>query len=276
MLITLGKDVTDLVDQSVSGVALSGQINIDPNNGGTNGFRLTPVSGDVITRDDLHTNSVVDSTTGTYYEGAISVLLVNSPGNGSQDEFLVDGAPYVLEDGIEYTISGSGLTGRVYNDNVNPVGKPVGDWWVEVSTAGSSADVEEGDYAPVSGRLVEVNHQAGGVTHVMDLERAYDSLASGDGELFYAFSGDQLYAIDTAAGTETLVGMVSGGNVSAMEYAGTDLYGFDVVTDKLAPLDPLGTPVVGSVVSLGSMEDLGTMVIVPLGNDPALYAPLYD
>ena len=275
VLVTLGSNVDDIQNNTVSDVSISGNMNINPNNSPRNEFTLVKDDGSAITRDNLNQDTVVDENA-VYYSGPVTSIYLKPKGNGSQNTLMVDGTPYETLNQTAYTITGTGLTATVYNDNINSSGKAMGKWWVSISSDTPTGVVIEDDYTPPAGRLVEVNHQTGETIHVMDLERSYVSLASGDGVNFYAFSGTDLYSINTSAGTETLIGTVAASDVEALEYAGSDLYGFDIVTDQLAPIDPDGTPLVGSAVPVGTMQDLGTVIIAPLLYDPALYKAQYD
>ena len=146
---------------------------------------------------------------------------------------------------------------------------------VVLVTLGHSEE-ELGDEQALNSRLVRVDHTTGVATEVMPLSREYSALASVDGGLFYASSNDEVYAIDTAAQTETLAGVVVAGQMDALEYVALDLMGFDTQTNKVAPLNLTGTPFVGTPVASGVTDDIKTIIFTSTDSDPAEVGVSYD
>ena len=109
----------------------------------------------------------------------------------------------------------------------------------------------------------------------MTLDNIYDGLATGDGETFVANKGNQLYKIDTHSQTETLIGAIDYDNTFGLEFAGYTLMGFETDSDKLVPIDVLTGNTIGTPAALG-MNDLGTIILMPLSDDPANNADSYD
>ncbi|MFW6152619.1 MAG: hypothetical protein ACOC6C_06545, partial [Verrucomicrobiota bacterium] len=60
-------------------------------------------------------------------------------GNGNQNSLTLNGAPYTIYNANTYEITGS-LDVRLYNDKVNPAGKAVGHWWVEITANGATIE----------------------------------------------------------------------------------------------------------------------------------------
>jgi len=121
--------------------------------------------------------------------------------------------------------------------------------------------------AAATGRLIRVNQATGAYESLMILARAYDSLAGsgGSGTVFLATSGSDLYRIDSAAQTETLIGSIPS-STPAMEFVGTTLMGATAGTTTLLPLDQSQGGILGVPINVG-MSNLGTMVFVPLNKD---------
>ena len=132
-------------------------------------------------------------------------------------------------------------------------------------------DADEGD----ASRLLQVNHHTGGYVQLMTLDNIYDGLATGDGETFVANKGNLLYKIDTHSQTETLIGAIDYDNTFGLEFAGYTLMGFETDSDKLVPIDVLTGNTIGTPAALG-MNDLGTIILMPLSDDPANNADSYD
>jgi len=116
--------------------SVGGAININPNNSPQNEFQLKLVNGTIIDRDDL-----VQDYGG--YNGPALMVHVKPKGNGNQNELLVNGENYPLENKSLYQILSPTMAVNLYNDNVNPQGKAVGKWWIAIGATG--ATVVEGD-----------------------------------------------------------------------------------------------------------------------------------
>ena len=119
-------------------VAVSGEININPNNSPHSEFTLYKPDGSTITRDDLHQNSPTEGD-GTYYQGLALSFRVKPKGNGNQNSFYVDGVAYELHNRNTYIIAGEDMNVRLYNAKVKN-GKAMGHWWID--SAGGSCTVQ--------------------------------------------------------------------------------------------------------------------------------------
>ena len=111
-------------------------------------------------------------------------------------------------------------------------GTPMGQWLVEITTAQDVTDGHPGDDPTKASQLILVDQKTGDFTPVMQLSLPYDGLASQDGQTFYAVSGKKVYAIDTVAGTETLLHDHLVGDFSAMGFAGSNLQSFGKISDS--------------------------------------------
>lgn len=114
---------------------VGGSININPNNSPHNQFSLTLPGGAVITRADLHQNY-------GGYSGAAERIFVQPKGNGNQNSLTLNGLPFPLENKNTYEITGGVLTVNLWNDNVNPAGKAMGKWWIDVTGTGAQIKVQ--------------------------------------------------------------------------------------------------------------------------------------
>jgi len=135
-------------------------------------------------------------------------------------------------------------------------------------------DDDEDSNAP--SRLLKVNHKTGGYEQIMTLDRVYDSLAWKTGHEFYAMTGNELWRIDPEAQTETLVDPVSRSGYFGLEFAGQWLMGFDVDSDTLAHIDEqIGADDDLNLMSL-NMQNLGSIIFMPIDDDPALQPDAFD
>jgi len=135
-------------------------------------------------------------------------------------------------------------------------------------------DQDEDENAP--SRLIKVNHKTGGYEQIMTLNSVYDSLAWKTGHQFYAMTGDQLWRIDPEAQTETLVDPVSRSAYLGLEFAGQWLMGFDNDSDTLSHIDEqLGADNDQNLMSL-NMNNLGSIIFMPIDDDPALQPDAFD
>ncbi|MAE65247.1 MAG: hypothetical protein CMJ18_13330 [Phycisphaeraceae bacterium] len=123
--------------------------------------------------------------------------------------------------------------------------------------------------------LLAVDHRTGGTETLMTLSRVYDGLASADGAVFYAASGTDIYRIDVAAETETLLDSTSPDEIVGLAYARTLLVGFEQIDDTIVPVDLASGADLGTSIDVG-MTDLGTIVFVPREKDPTLMSFNYD
>lgn len=107
------------------GNILTGDINIDPNNSPDNEFVLTLPDSSTITRDDLHQDY-------PGYTGLASSIYVMPKGTGNQNGLTLNSQPYPLDNGKLYEIDSNNMQVILYNDHINPSGKAVGKWWIQV------------------------------------------------------------------------------------------------------------------------------------------------
>lgn len=119
------------------GHALSGSINLNPNNSSDFEFELRKPGGAIITRDDLHASSGdLD------YVGAALWIRFKPKGNGNQNSLTLDGDPFAVRNGTLYTIeplpTGS-ITVHLYNDKASGKGKAMGKWYIDITA--SCADI---------------------------------------------------------------------------------------------------------------------------------------
>ena len=246
-------------------VVIAGSININPNNSPQNEFELVGTRYDgtsiTITRDDLHQNSTVDAG-GVYYTGYATTIHVKPKGNGSQNGLLVDGAEFIIQNSNTYVFNGT-MNVEIYNDHIHSNGKAMGQWWLRIV----SGTIVQDDQVELPDRLISVDHKTGVVTEIMALARGYDTLATVDGQVFYATVGQDLYRLDAIAETETLLGAVAGADLGGLEFCQGQLWGFDLAADNLRACDTAGGTASGSA-QVGA-TDLGTIVFVPLPADPA-------
>ncbi|MBN2301278.1 MAG: prepilin-type N-terminal cleavage/methylation domain-containing protein [Lentisphaerae bacterium] len=104
---------------------IEGSININPNNRSDNEFIVTIPSG-TITRDDLHQDY-------PGYTGPALLVHVSPKGNGNQNSLTVDSQPYEVQNGMAYDISSGSMNVVIHNDSINPQGKAIGQWWIDIT-----------------------------------------------------------------------------------------------------------------------------------------------
>ena len=138
-----------------------------------------------------------------------------------------------------------------------------------------SEEDDDDDQAGPASRLIKVNHITGGFAQLMTLDRVYDGLATTDGTVFYATLDQTLYQIDTDEQTETLIGSTVDSNLFGLEFAGPTLLGFEIAGNNLAAISLETGGSAGSVPDPG-MSDLGTIIFMPIDQDPAKQPKGYD
>ncbi len=109
------------------GVAISGEVNINPNNRHDTEFEMILPDGSAITRDDLHRNY-------RGYSGPATRIRFKPKGNGNQNGLIVDGEPYPVRNGSLYIISAPSMTVELFNDNIVK-GRAMGHWWFRIDDA---------------------------------------------------------------------------------------------------------------------------------------------
>ena len=111
--------------------SVGGAININPNNSPQNEFFIKLPDGSEINRDDL-----VQDYAG--YNGPATIVHVKPKGNGNQNDLLINGNEYAVENKSTYEILCPTMVVNIYNDNVNPQGKAVGKWWIAIAATGAT------------------------------------------------------------------------------------------------------------------------------------------
>jgi hypothetical protein len=250
--------------------SVSGLVNLNPNNAPDHEFTCTRDDGSTFTRDHLHEDSPVNSN-GTFYQGGSTLLHFRPKGNGNQNGLIINGEAFNLQNSNTYTFTGV-MDVRVFNDHVKG-GKAMGKWWVEIISGQILINADVQILSPH--RLAKVCQVTGAVNEIMVLSRAYNSLATQDGVVFYATSGAQLYKLDSAVATETSVGTTSMGNGSGLEFMGNYLMGYDVNTLTLTPLNPEDGTSLMSGVNFG-LGQLGTIVFSPVATHASFAAAMFD
>ncbi|MFW6158741.1 MAG: pilus assembly FimT family protein [Planctomycetota bacterium] len=128
-----------------SGDALSGKININPNNTDNFKFLLTKPDGTNIVRDDL-----LDSRGSLTYDGPALGVRVQPKGNGNQNSLMLNGDVYPLQNGRVYRITAlkpdgaeelTPLDVHLYNDHDNS-GAAMGRWWIEITAPNAKIEKE--------------------------------------------------------------------------------------------------------------------------------------
>ena len=121
--------------------------------------------------------------------------------------------------------------------------------------------VDLGGHQPAASRLIEVDHRTVEMTVLMPLTRRYTGLAARSSARFFSCSRSDIYALDPVAQTETLIGTIPMKDQQALDMAGSDLYAFGVIVDRLTGVDVTTLHALGKAFNLG-IEDLRTMVFM--------------
>ena len=128
-----------------AGAAITGKINIDPNNSPHMEFILTLPGGYDVTRGDLHSDDPHDHA-GFHpdyleYTGPAVSIRVKPAGHGNQNDLTVDGVPYALENKYLYIITSYSMNVHLYNDGRDENGNAMGDWWITLDTTDATITV---------------------------------------------------------------------------------------------------------------------------------------
>lgn len=110
-----------------TGGALEGSLNVNPNNSPTSSFSMSMADGTQITRDDF-----IDGFSGI--TGMAEEINLQPKGGGTQNTLLLNGEPFDLSNSRTYLIQGNNMAVRLYNTNINPQGKAVGKWHIEITS----------------------------------------------------------------------------------------------------------------------------------------------
>jgi hypothetical protein len=153
--------------------AVTGTININPNNNDDFEFVLVVDGGAVISRDTLVDTAPPvpgQSSGNTFpgYSGAASYISFMPKGNGNQNGLSVDGQAYDLQNGTRYVIEGDPMTVNLYQD-----GNGNGHWYLDLqsqnTTIGPDAD---GDWIVDDTEATELLLTKEAIFCPPDLERA--------------------------------------------------------------------------------------------------------
>jgi hypothetical protein len=110
---------------------ISGWININPSSSPQNEFTLHLPDGEII--DNLDFNEDFPG-----YTGPAVWVHVKPKGNGKQNNLMVDGVPYDLDNSLNYDIFASRMDVYLYNDLIDPQGKAKGKWHISIATSCAS------------------------------------------------------------------------------------------------------------------------------------------
>lgn len=116
---------------------VSGWININPNASPDREFLMLATDGTTFSRDDLQDQDLLD------YVGTACMVHVKPKGSSDQT-VTVDGAPYTLDKNTAYTFSAASMSVVLTNDNRNPQGKAVGQWWISINGSGITISDDSG------------------------------------------------------------------------------------------------------------------------------------
>ena len=177
--------------------AVTGEINLNPNNSPHNEFTVALPGGESFTRDDLHDKDLELPSNGVFYNGPAESVWIKPKGNGSQNTLSYNGQEYPLENSKTYLISSDDMQITVFNDHMHSNGKAMGHWWVMLNSGCATIEEENEQAEQVLQTLLvglyQIDHKTGQTRHLMALNRHYDALATADGASFYATSGNALY-----------------------------------------------------------------------------------
>ncbi len=252
--------------------------NINPNNSDMS-FELAKEDGTKITRQDLKNAKKGDlDAQGNLYVGKATEIRIRPKGNGNNNSLTVtypgrEPEVFELRNSNTYVFSGN-MNVRLFN---NGPGGSMGHWWLEVDGAAYlNNDIEilsPHRLVQVSATNDPVNQlSVGTVTELMSLSRAYDSLATEDGVVFYAGYRNELWRIDLSdpVNGETLVSSRVAPRLYAaqlgQEFVNGNLVSYEVVDGKLHLLDAsAGQP----MMSLSGFQyrNFGTIVFCPSERD---------
>lgn len=180
--------------------------NINPNNSNDMSFELVKPDGSRITREDLKNAKPKDlDAQSNLYVGMATEIRIRPKGNGNNNTLMVTypgEEPQVMElrNSNTYVFTGN-MQVRLFNVKN---GGNMGHWWLEVDgSAYLNNDIEilsPHRLVMVSQKDDPVNQlKVGTVTELVNLSRAYDSLATQDGVVFYASYHNELWRIDLSA-----------------------------------------------------------------------------
>ena len=110
-------------------------------------------------------------------------------------------------------------------------------------------------------RLIKVDALTGGYEQVMTLDRVYTGIAASAENMFYATHDNNLYRLNVFNQTETLIGSFTHPNVTCLETAGSEFYGFSLHAGRLSAVDILTGSQFGNLLDVRA-TGLETIVFV--------------
>ena len=144
---------------------LSGSLEINPNNSPDNEFVLIKPDGATITRDDLaNDNTVYDSEPCVYYSGPAMLIHVKPKGNGNQNTLIMDGTPYMVDNGTTYDFVGD--MNVVVQCGRNPGNHHANGQWQLDSISGNDIAIADGSGAASAGTDEYEIHSIGTVNGI--------------------------------------------------------------------------------------------------------------
>lgn len=131
------------------------------------------------------------------------------------------------------------------------------------------AEIEQANACDDGGAsyLIRVDRRTGTFERLMRLSRAYDGLATTLSGSFFGTYKNTLYQLNPGGPYESRIGTLPTADLSALAFAGTDLFGFSRGDDQLVPVDDRTGQAGGPLWSLG-IVDLGTLVFMRLPDEP--------
>lgn len=279
---------------------ITGEVRLNPNNSDRMQFDLIQIdeNGDFVrhwTRSDLldARNSDVDAN-GTLITGLASSFRIRPIGQGGQRDIQLGDETITLLNSNTYTFTSSDespMQVRVYNAEGDGNGNgslPMGHWYLTIE-GGEAIQGEEAEVVTPR-RLVKVMHQdtvevndntgeefdmpAGTAVELFPLSRDYDSLATADGQTFYATSDDHLYVIDRANETETLLANLSLSDILGLEFMGNEMLGFETNGDRFGTYN-FSSEQFEALKSIAGMTDFGSIVFCGHDEDPNANRPQF-
>ncbi len=146
--------------------ALSGSLNINPNNSPNNEFVLIKPDGTTITRDDLAGDvTEYDGVPCVYYTGPAVLVHVKPKGSGDQNTLLTNGAVFTVENSATYDFVGE-LDVALWNDSRNEGNHRANGKWFLGSISGADIAIYDGSGGGDAGRNVYEIHSIGAVNGI--------------------------------------------------------------------------------------------------------------
>jgi hypothetical protein len=143
-----------------------------------------------------------------------------------------------------------------------------------VTLARERETLEDTNASDAVAELVSVNAKSGQKDRVRWLSRQYESLATQDGQTFYATKGDRVFRFERSSGAEYEIGHLDETTLPALAHGGQKLLSFETGEDELMPIEESVRQALGTRDI--QMENLGTMVFGEPESDPHGEPEQYD